>query len=664
MRIMIVLGLLYFMLYSSNVFAQEKFLSDKEQQALTEKLKKTMDSAGFTFKGYEKWRNMIRGLSRATVSQLCDGLMQRSQSITSIDQKVAFQVFIARALYDYAGDTYAALDIYEQLLPVCKREKLRDKEARIYHLMGAMHFRYKKDPQALYYFLKSQNIYKAMGHKPKQVQLLKELAKYHYYVGDPGLAISLYQEYISKRQFVKSNRFVIDAWNTIGLIYRRQGKYAKAIHHFEVALSLARKHQDEPWIGLARGNIGDVYYLENNFKKARPLLLDDLKLSYKHQIWGNVTKVLHTLGDISFKKRQWKEAKMYFDSTITVCQQKGDDEGLLRAYISQAQLHETQGALGEANRFLKLVQQVKDSSFNGQVNRIAAKASIKRIYDLVARETENEKLTEKNRNKTITIQRQYLSLISVLILFVFVLILVVMSQRNLKKKKKLNQELKIQNDLIVEQNENIRQKNLKLSETEEEMKLLIRQLQENENALIASKKQLLNQNDQLTANQEELQQQQQEIELLNVNLKAMLQTKEEDLALNTMHLARKNELIQKVQISIKKLKPSVGVSERKYLQKIIQELASASKLDSWKDFELRFKEVHSKFYENLQSRYPDLTANERRLCIFLKLGMSTKEISSLTLQSVNTINVARTRLKKKLQLDDDSQTLLGLIQNI
>ena len=80
------------------------------------------------------------------------------------------------------------------------------------------------------------------------------------------------------------------------------------------------------------------------------------------------------------------------------------------------------------------------------------------------------------------------------------------------------------------------------------------------------------------------------------------------------------------------------------------------------DFELRFKEVNAGFYESLNQMYPDLTPNEVRLCAFLKLNMSTKEISSITHQSVKSINMARFRLRKKLDIDRDENLISFLTQ--
>jgi DNA-binding CsgD family transcriptional regulator len=63
----------------------------------------------------------------------------------------------------------------------------------------------------------------------------------------------------------------------------------------------------------------------------------------------------------------------------------------------------------------------------------------------------------------------------------------------------------------------------------------------------------------------------------------------------------------------------------------------------------------------LQQQFPDLSPNERRLCAFLRLNMSSKEISTITGQSIHSIQVARTRLRKKLQLTHSEQGLIEFL---
>ena len=70
----------------------------------------------------------------------------------------------------------------------------------------------------------------------------------------------------------------------------------------------------------------------------------------------------------------------------------------------------------------------------------------------------------------------------------------------------------------------------------------------------------------------------------------------------------------------------------------------------WKEFKVLFQNLHSDFYAHLYEKHPDLTANEKRLCTFIRLNMSSKEISSITQQSLKSIEMARSRLRGKLGL--------------
>ena len=84
----------------------------------------------------------------------------------------------------------------------------------------------------------------------------------------------------------------------------------------------------------------------------------------------------------------------------------------------------------------------------------------------------------------------------------------------------------------------------------------------------------------------------------------------------------------------------------------------------WEEFELRFVTTHAGFYDRLQAHCPTLTLNERRLCAFLKLDMTTKEISIITGQTVRAIEIARTRLRKKLSLGQTDTRLFEFLSSL
>jgi DNA-binding CsgD family transcriptional regulator len=144
-------------------------------------------------------------------------------------------------------------------------------------------------------------------------------------------------------------------------------------------------------------------------------------------------------------------------------------------------------------------------------------------------------------------------------------------------------------------------------------------------------------------------------------LKKDIYNKEKTIISNTLHIVEKNELIsqvtEKIELAIQKL----DAPSKKKILNIIKELNSSKNAKLWEEFELRFVDVHKDFYNHLQESHPDLTPNERRLCAFLKLNMSTKEISSITLQSQESIEKARTRLRKKFNLTNTNTNLVSFL---
>jgi DNA-binding CsgD family transcriptional regulator len=130
-----------------------------------------------------------------------------------------------------------------------------------------------------------------------------------------------------------------------------------------------------------------------------------------------------------------------------------------------------------------------------------------------------------------------------------------------------------------------------------------------------------------------------------------------------MYMIRKNELITSVFEKLIQSKLLFKKENQKIIDEIIHDLQSSTDDDVWTEFEVRFQQVHNDFYTKLNERFPNLSANEKRLSAFLRLNMSTKEISAITYQSPNSITVARSRLRKKLGLDTD-ENLISFLETL
>lgn len=153
------------------------------------------------------------------------------------------------------------------------------------------------------------------------------------------------------------------------------------------------------------------------------------------------------------------------------------------------------------------------------------------------------------------------------------------------------------------------------------------------------------------------------IRLENDNLEKDIEVKNKELATNVMYMVRKNEMINSVAKRLLELKEKSKQQNQKPIQDIILELQSEADQNVWKEFELRFQNVHNEFYEQLSIKHPDLSPNESRLVAFLRLNMTTKEIAAITHQSIKSVEVARARLRKKLNLTGTDTNLVSYLNS-
>ena len=72
--------------------------------------------------------------------------------------------------------------------------------------------------------------------------------------------------------------------------------------------------------------------------------------------------------------------------------------------------------------------------------------------------------------------------------------------------------------------------------------------------------------------------------------------------------------------------------------------------DDWTRFALYFDQVHNNFLSHLKTKYPQLSPTDLKLCAYLRLNLSSKEIAQLLNISLKGVEVSRYRLRKKLNL--------------
>lgn len=151
--------------------------------------------------------------------------------------------------------------------------------------------------------------------------------------------------------------------------------------------------------------------------------------------------------------------------------------------------------------------------------------------------------------------------------------------------------------------------------------------------------------------------QEKEKELLRLKeekIQSELQHVNKLLAASTMNLVVKNEFIESIKKDLQEVKKSgkQRSETKRALEKIVKGIDITLKLqEDWEQFEYHFEKVHSDFLSRLQTQYPNLSPNEQKLCTLLRLNLNTKEIANLLSISLRGVEVARYRLRKKLELE-------------
>jgi len=134
-------------------------------------------------------------------------------------------------------------------------------------------------------------------------------------------------------------------------------------------------------------------------------------------------------------------------------------------------------------------------------------------------------------------------------------------------------------------------------------------------------------------------------------LQSQLSAKDRELVSFLMQLSQKNELISKISNQLKKLKSRGDDDNAKQLQQLLQTLDvhAATPVD-WPVIESQIEKIHPGFFTRLQAKHPSISLKDKKLCAWLRLGLSSREISGLQNITSKSVEIARIRLRKKLKL--------------
>ncbi|MFD0795812.1 transcriptional regulator [Mucilaginibacter litoreus] len=376
------------------------------------------------------------------------------------------------AVYDMCADYYSvnrgynqlSNQYYDQAIAFAQKQNMR-MEAGIYqHRKANYLFLYKKNTEACRYYLLSEENLREVGFSkvPDIGNLFSETANFYYAVGDEDNARENLR-YALKYQ-PEPSRTRVNIINTLGLSYRSAKEYKPAIKCFYSALSQAQQIGDSVWAAIAKGNIGSVYFLQQNYAKALPLIREDYQQSVKYKQVLNSGIALLRLVQINIKYNLFQEASLQLDTAYSILSHTGENALIewVHYYELKAIVNEHTGNFSQASKYHNVAESLRDS-----VDKRDNIAAIDRVKMQWIKEKSHQEFNALRKAAENAAFKQ--NAIIIVLLLILIIIILIYNRQNLKAKKdkellaseklRLDAELENAIDALHGYTENLREKN-------------------------------------------------------------------------------------------------------------------------------------------------------------------------------------------------------------
>lgn len=419
-------------------------------------------------------------------------------------------------------------------------------------------------------------------------------------------SLKLCREIHTKNRNFPLNERQLILYNNMGSVYLTDNDMENAKIYFEKALEINKVINNQRFYGGIYNNLGIIHKTLKEYSKAFEYYNKSLEIREILKDTAGIAQVCNNLGDCYFLTGDYPKSIEVLNKALSYSLKSANLPSQMKAANFLSLTYEKTGDYKQALGKQRLYKQLYDSiNSSGQIE-LAAKLELQYIFE--KQQKENELMQQIELSKK---QRKVLIFMIISGILMFSFIVLMLLNRNQKIKIKRNELLR--EGLLLES------KNLQLEK--------------------------------------------QNLELEKDNLKQELDFRNKELATHVMYLLKKNEFISSISEKLLSINTLLTNEDKKWVQDIVREMKSNVDNTVWGEFEMRFQQVHDDFYARLKEHYPDLTPNEKKICAFLRLNMTTKDISSITFQSVKSIQVARTRLRKKMGMTRD-ENLISYLQEL
>lgn len=433
-----------------------------------------------------------------------------------------------------------------------------------------------------------------------KAMLYNNMANIYMKQHDYSPAVEYYAQAIAINTELKVEKELFNNYNNMAEVEIARGDLGKALEYAFLAQQQTDLAEHPYEYYFIQSNISQIYLLQGKLEIAWEYMSDGL--AYMRENGYDMDYGYNCLSAAALWQKKGDGARRlyYLQEAEHVAQRLGNQTLKVKVYNALSEYYHDNGSAQEAYRYLEMSYVLNDSiRVLDDAKRLA---DMELVYEMEKVVQENSLLRKESELKDLNIKRQ--RLVFLLVGLIALMIIGFISYRLLTQRKR-----RLAERHLAEQREALNRKEMEMMQKRQ------------------------------------------------ADLKNELEIKNRELTSKVLKLVRSNEFIIHLTEELKQLLLELNPREsakKEHIRELMAQLRTQSNDNSDTEFKYYFEQVYSSFYDNLQRNFPGLTAKDLRLCAFLRLGLSTKEISIITFREVRSVESSRNRLRKKMNIPADA----------
>jgi tetratricopeptide (TPR) repeat protein len=514
--------------------------------------------------------------------------------------------------------------------------------------------------KALSYGLKANELAESSTDTKGKIVSSLFLAKTYYFLSDLNKAM----EYaIKAKTLAEENNLDLElagSLDAIGMIYYDIGNQAKSSENFYKSLSIYEKLNDKNGLGATFCRIGTLYLDQKDYDKAVDYYSKSISLAKEIRSDDGIASNLNNLARVYSEKREYDKALQSYEEALNINIKSGNSYLVGNNYLNIAEVYLNRRQYPAAMEKVQLARRIFEKLGN-KLRLAKCQVTMSEIYLQTGQLALGKALAmnalsigNKQGYKDIIVSaagvlnRIYLTEKDSASAFRYFII-----EKQYQDSLLLSEKQKTLSKLELQYQFEKNEQNEKIARQRRNIAIIVIS-----GCLFFSLVIIILILKQLRLKAKKLQ-------LEKASHEQELEFKNKEMVLNVMSLMKKNEMLADLSEKLIHIEEESTSEESKdTIKKIARELQKSQEDEIWKEFSHRFKEVHGEFYNKLLQKYPALTPNELKLCAFLRLNMSSKDIAELTGQRVSSLETARYRLRQKLGIANSDVNLITFLSSL